>query len=198
MTLRGCLLELSLAACAWRSYILPLEWCCFSCSTLGSDGSSLPSLASSQSTWRTLRKSLKSLSVEFAVLSDKAAQQVRPSVHHHHHLLCCPKLAPCNKCCFVNVLRGDGKRMMLWKNLIFSWICCSRTEWVSYSFVSLQGSPAFYDVVMFVSHSRPNDAHFMRHCKADILPIIAIESLLMEYMLIMISHNIKTFNSWSK
>ncbi|KAF3845966.1 hypothetical protein F7725_003044 [Dissostichus mawsoni] len=46
-------------------------------STLGSDGSSLPSLASSQSTWGTLRQSLKSLSVEFAVLSDKAAQQGR-------------------------------------------------------------------------------------------------------------------------
>lgn len=45
-------------------------------STLGSDASSLPSLASSQSTWGTLRQSLKSLSVEFAVLSDKAAQQV--------------------------------------------------------------------------------------------------------------------------
>lgn len=56
-------------------------------STLGSDASSLPSLASSQSTWGTLRQSLKSLSVEFAVLSDKAAQQVRPSVLHPHHLL---------------------------------------------------------------------------------------------------------------
>ncbi|TKS92170.1 Sorting nexin-8 [Collichthys lucidus] len=46
-------------------------------STLGSDASSLPSLASPQSTWGTLRQSLKSLSVEFAVLSDKAAQQGR-------------------------------------------------------------------------------------------------------------------------
>ncbi|KAG8006821.1 Sorting nexin-8, partial [Nibea albiflora] len=46
-------------------------------STLGSDASSLPSLASSPSTWGTLRQSLKSLSVEFAVLSDKAAQQGR-------------------------------------------------------------------------------------------------------------------------
>uniref|UniRef100_A0A669CE13 Sorting nexin 8a n=1 Tax=Oreochromis niloticus TaxID=8128 RepID=A0A669CE13_ORENI len=46
-------------------------------STLGSDASPLPSLASSQSTWGTLRQSLKSLSVEFAVLSDKAAQQGR-------------------------------------------------------------------------------------------------------------------------
>ncbi|XP_034567737.1 sorting nexin-8a isoform X2 [Notolabrus celidotus] len=46
-------------------------------SSLGSDSSSLPSLASSQSTWGALRQSLKSLSVEFAVLSDKAAQQGR-------------------------------------------------------------------------------------------------------------------------
>uniref|UniRef100_A0A665VGD6 PX domain-containing protein n=1 Tax=Echeneis naucrates TaxID=173247 RepID=A0A665VGD6_ECHNA len=46
-------------------------------SALGSDGSSLPALASPQSTWGTLRQSLKSLSVEFAVLSDKAAQQGR-------------------------------------------------------------------------------------------------------------------------
>uniref|UniRef100_A0A8C5EN97 PX domain-containing protein n=1 Tax=Gouania willdenowi TaxID=441366 RepID=A0A8C5EN97_GOUWI len=46
-------------------------------STLGSDSSSLPSMASSQSTWGTLRQALKSLSVEFAVLSDKAAQQGR-------------------------------------------------------------------------------------------------------------------------
>ncbi|KAI3359157.1 hypothetical protein L3Q82_002690 [Scortum barcoo] len=46
-------------------------------SALGSDALSLPSLASSPSTWGTLRQSLKSLSVEFAVLSDKAAQQGR-------------------------------------------------------------------------------------------------------------------------
>uniref|UniRef100_A0A1A8IZE6 Sorting nexin 8a n=1 Tax=Nothobranchius kuhntae TaxID=321403 RepID=A0A1A8IZE6_NOTKU len=46
-------------------------------STLGSDASPLPSLASSLSTWGTLRQSLKSLSVEFAVLSDKASQQGR-------------------------------------------------------------------------------------------------------------------------
>ncbi|XP_008327486.1 sorting nexin-8a [Cynoglossus semilaevis] len=44
-------------------------------STLGSDSLSLPSFASSQNSWGTLRQSLKSLSVEFAVLSDKAAQQ---------------------------------------------------------------------------------------------------------------------------
>ncbi|XP_061905924.1 sorting nexin-8-like isoform X1 [Entelurus aequoreus] len=46
-------------------------------STLGSETSSLPSLASSQSTWGRLCQSLKSLSVEFAVLSDKAGQQAR-------------------------------------------------------------------------------------------------------------------------
>ncbi|CAF94131.1 unnamed protein product, partial [Tetraodon nigroviridis] len=46
-------------------------------SVLGSDGSSLPSWASSQSSWGALRQSLKSLSVEFTVLSDKAAQQGR-------------------------------------------------------------------------------------------------------------------------
>ncbi|XP_037544695.1 sorting nexin-8a [Nematolebias whitei] len=46
-------------------------------STLGSDASPLPSLASSQSTWGALRHSLKNLSVEFSVLSDKAAQQGR-------------------------------------------------------------------------------------------------------------------------
>ncbi|KAM9779907.1 sorting nexin-8a [Neosynchiropus ocellatus] len=46
-------------------------------STLGSDTLPLPSLASSQSSWGTLRQALKSLSVEFAVLSDKSAQQGR-------------------------------------------------------------------------------------------------------------------------
>ena len=112
------------------------------CSMLGSDATSLPSLASSQSTWGTLRQSLKSLSVEFAVLSDKAAQQVQPSVPHPHHLLCCacPKLALGNKCCFANVLRAEGKKMMLWKNWIFSWICCNRTEWVSYTFGYLKSA----------------------------------------------------------
>lgn len=46
-------------------------------STLGSDHSTIPSMASSQSTWGTLRQSLKGLSVEFALLADKAAQQGR-------------------------------------------------------------------------------------------------------------------------
>lgn len=44
------------------------------------------------------------------------------------------KPAPGSECCCANVLRADGKRTMLWKNWIFSWICCSRTEWVSYTF----------------------------------------------------------------
>ncbi|XP_068606235.1 sorting nexin-8a [Brachionichthys hirsutus] len=46
-------------------------------SALGSDASSLPHLASSKNTWGTLRQALKSLSVEFAVLSDKATEQGR-------------------------------------------------------------------------------------------------------------------------
>ncbi|XP_056143911.1 sorting nexin-8a [Lampris incognitus] len=46
-------------------------------STLGSDASPIPSLASSRSTWGTLHQSLKGLSVEFALLSEKAAQQGR-------------------------------------------------------------------------------------------------------------------------
>lgn len=81
----------------------------------------------------------------------KLLSRYKPSLLHPHHLPCCacPKLALGNKCCVVNVLRADGKRMMSWKNWIFSWICCSRTEWVSYSFcfvfVHLQGSSASYD-----------------------------------------------------
>uniref|UniRef100_A0A8C7FQL3 Sorting nexin 8a n=1 Tax=Oncorhynchus kisutch TaxID=8019 RepID=A0A8C7FQL3_ONCKI len=46
-------------------------------STLGSDSSPIPSLASSQNTWGILRQSLKGLSVEFALLADKGAQQGR-------------------------------------------------------------------------------------------------------------------------
>ncbi|KAM9393451.1 sorting nexin-8a isoform 1-T1 [Pholidichthys leucotaenia] len=46
-------------------------------STLGSDSSPLPSLAPLQNSWGSLRQSLKSLSMEFSVLSDKAAQQGR-------------------------------------------------------------------------------------------------------------------------
>lgn len=96
-------------------------------SALGSDATSLPSLASSQSTWGTLRQSLKSLSVEFAVLSDKAAQQVRPSAPPHpRRRSLWPRVINAS----ADVLRGDERRMMLWRNWICSWICCSRTEWV--------------------------------------------------------------------
>lgn len=112
------------------------------CSVLGSDGSSLPSWASSQSSWGALRQSLKSLSVEFAVLSDKAAQQVNlppPPILHLLHLLCCNKQHDKNKHWCANVLRGDGKRTTSWKSSTFSWICCSRTEWV----FSLSGSYSY-------------------------------------------------------
>ncbi|XP_012672255.2 sorting nexin-8a isoform X2 [Clupea harengus] len=46
-------------------------------STLGTDSSPIPPMASSQSTWGSLRQSLKGLSVEFGVLADKAVQQGR-------------------------------------------------------------------------------------------------------------------------
>lgn len=46
------------------------------CSTLGTDCSPIPPLASSQSTWSSLRQSFKGLSVEFGLLADKAVQQV--------------------------------------------------------------------------------------------------------------------------
>ncbi|KAG7491968.1 hypothetical protein MATL_G00009580 [Megalops atlanticus] len=46
-------------------------------SAVGSDTSPVPALASANSSWGTLRQSLKGLSVEFALLADKAAQQGR-------------------------------------------------------------------------------------------------------------------------
>ncbi|XP_063041417.1 sorting nexin-8a isoform X2 [Engraulis encrasicolus] len=46
-------------------------------STLGTDSAPLPPLASSQSTWGSLRQSIKGLSVEFGLLADKAMQQGR-------------------------------------------------------------------------------------------------------------------------
>lgn len=50
----------------------------FSRSALGSDTTPLPSWAAlTNSTWGSLKQALKGLSVEFAVLADKAAQQVR-------------------------------------------------------------------------------------------------------------------------
>ncbi|KAG9349822.1 hypothetical protein JZ751_026175 [Albula glossodonta] len=45
--------------------------------TVGSDVLPVPALASASSTWGVLRQSLKGLSVEFALLADKAAQQGR-------------------------------------------------------------------------------------------------------------------------
>lgn len=48
-----------------------------SLSALGSDTTPLPSWASLNSgTWGSLKQALKGLSVEFALLADKAAQQV--------------------------------------------------------------------------------------------------------------------------
>jgi hypothetical protein len=51
--------------------------CVGSCSALGSDTTPLPSWAAVHlSTWGSLKQALKGLSVEFALLADKAAQQV--------------------------------------------------------------------------------------------------------------------------
>lgn len=58
-----CLLDLN------TTYFLP--------SALGSDTTPLPSWAAlNNSTWGTLKQALKGLSVEFALLADKAVQQV--------------------------------------------------------------------------------------------------------------------------
>lgn len=133
-------------------------------STLGSDASSLPSLASSQSTWGTLRQSLKSLSVEFAVLSDKAAQQVRPSFVHPHHLLSKSRHRVVN----VVVLMSSGPTGR--------GRCCGKTESFpgfaavvqsesdkpfEFSRVHLQGSTTSHDrwscfAVCMFSRRRPN------------------------------------------
>ena len=51
--------------------------CFFPLSALGSDTTPLPSWAAlNSSTWGSLKQALKGLSVEFALLADKAAQQV--------------------------------------------------------------------------------------------------------------------------
>ena len=74
----------------------------------------------------------------------------------------CPNMAPGNTCCFANVLRAAGKRMMLWKNWIFSWICCSHTEWVHSLFKKIyilgfsQGSPAFHGRRLYKSRVHNN------------------------------------------
>lgn len=55
----------------------------FSPSALGSDTTPLPSWATlHSSTWGSLKQALKGLSVEFALLADKAAQQVSEFVLH--------------------------------------------------------------------------------------------------------------------
>lgn len=53
----------------------------FFLSALGSDTTPLPSWAAlNSSTWGSLKQALKGLSVEFALLADKAAQQVSAAV----------------------------------------------------------------------------------------------------------------------
>lgn len=57
------------------------EYCLSSPSALGSDTTPLPSWAAlNSSTWGTLKQALKGLSVEFALLADKAVQQVSSSI----------------------------------------------------------------------------------------------------------------------
>lgn len=63
----------------WPAQLPGLEslLCFFFLSALGSDTTPLPSWASlNSSTWGSLKQALKGLSVEFALLADKAAQQV--------------------------------------------------------------------------------------------------------------------------
>ena len=60
-----------------------LSYVSFSLSALGSDTTPLPSWATlHSSTWGSLKQALKGLSVEFALLADKAAQQVSEFVLH--------------------------------------------------------------------------------------------------------------------
>lgn len=62
--------------------------CSLFLSALGSDTTPLPSWATlNSSTWGSLKQALKGLSVEFALLADKAAQQVSGFVPPRH----CPK-----------------------------------------------------------------------------------------------------------
>lgn len=59
--------------------VLNINFC--SPSALGSDTTPLPSWAAlNNSTWGTLKQALKGLSVEFALLADKAVQQVSDSI----------------------------------------------------------------------------------------------------------------------
>lgn len=91
-------------------------------SALGSNSARLPSMASSERTWATLCQSLKSLCAEFAVLSDKAAQQVRLPVFFistscFAAAVQAPELLP-NECCcaVVDVLRAGEKRTTSWRS----------------------------------------------------------------------------------
>ncbi len=63
------------------------QLCSLYSSSLGSDESPVPILASCKSPWTALRRSVKGLSVEFSVLSEKAAQQVLCRPHKPHELL---------------------------------------------------------------------------------------------------------------
>lgn len=56
-------------------------------SCLGSDETSVPVLASGKSPWVALKQSVKGLSVEFSLLSEKAAEQVTAAhMHRMNHL----------------------------------------------------------------------------------------------------------------
>lgn len=89
----GCPLGAELRAGHAREYVLPV--CFTSHSALGSDMTPLPSWATLHlSTWASLKQAMKGLSVEFAVLADKAAQQVSGLVHGICPLCrtCCPSV----------------------------------------------------------------------------------------------------------
>lgn len=80
-----CLLDVTIALCP--------------SSALGSDTTPLPSWAAlNNNTWGTLKQALKGLSVEFALLADKAVQQVSPSLFfffcsfcNMNEVHCCPE-----------------------------------------------------------------------------------------------------------
>lgn len=58
-------------------------------SCLGSDETSVPVLASGKSPWVALKQSVKGLSVEFSLLSEKAAEQVTAPHAPHEPLARC-------------------------------------------------------------------------------------------------------------
>lgn len=76
-----------------------------SLSALGSDTTPLPSWASlNSSTWGSLKQALKGLSVEFALLADKAAQQVSGCAPRGG----CPQGHPVPWCTGHLLLRGTS------------------------------------------------------------------------------------------